>query len=299
MDHKGLQLQRQLELEPDNIENARALSIWLRRSDFEVANTPFHRWLTELKSGTEGQQISVLDRLYELGPLADFALPALMNSLRDENAKIRQRSAEVIGEIGTVPENATAGLLLALRDLGAEISSESSETDEPQDEAIITGLVRIIHDQDSAVRQSVIQILTKMGRQSAPFLVKDFAHDDRRVRKILIEILVTMKEVAVPSLVLAITSKRGRAQRFAQKVFRRMDERVVPAIMDLLGSDKPRFRLGALKALHCLGNNARIALPELRGLVNDSNERVRLEVEKVFQNLGLKNPQAGSSPTME
>lgn len=294
MDARLLELERKLALDPSDIEAARSLAIWLRRSDFATENTAFQGWLEVLKSGSFDDQVGILNRLYELGPVADFAVPSVIDCLHSASVELRQRAAEVLGEIGIKEKECTQDLLLSLvlvaSDSTEDLSSIESEPMAEDERKLVAELLMFMNDQEPVARQTAFQVLTKLGHDSAPALLPYFVHENRQSRRILMEVLVAARERAIPTLVLAVMAPRGRARRLAKKIFARLDGRVIPALLERLQSIDDETRRGAARGLLAMGPVARKALPQLRRLGRDPCEAVRCELLAVFEMLGVTAP---------
>jgi HEAT repeat protein len=127
------------------------------------------------------------------------------------------------------------------------------------------------HPSKHLQRDMVITALIEAARGEDPLVAQG-------VRRALVTDLVPLPKEAVPALLEALKdNSMCIGARFALE---RVGPEAVPALADALEDPEPGVRRGAAAALGGLGPAAREALPGLRRAVNDSDNGVRLEVEK-------------------
>jgi HEAT repeat protein len=103
----------------------------------------------------------------ELTPDAEPAVPALIESLKDEDLEVRYAAAAVLGLIGRKAASAVPALLLALTDEHPQVRESASKALGRIGKAAVSGLITALKDPDMGVRAEAAKLLKKIDPDAA------------------------------------------------------------------------------------------------------------------------------------
>ena len=113
-----------------------------------------------------------------------------INDLSSKETEIRRRAVERLGELRT--EECIEPLLKALGDEDWRVRKTAVPAllNFEHNDKIFIGLISSLRSEDNAgLRNAAVEVLTKLGALSVPFLIDAFKDDDRDVRKFVADIL--------------------------------------------------------------------------------------------------------------
>lgn len=266
---------------------------------------------------------SAAEALGRLGPAAESAVPALIETMKRNEPFIADHAAEALGKIGPAAVPALREVLStsngavwahAARALGSagpaskdtiSLLLESLSQDDPSvraaaihglgdaradsDEAI-AALVKTLADKNRNVRNAAIRALGRIGsraKPAVPTLAKLLAEleyfEQAAVIRALGSIGPNAKE-AIPALAAAIPD----GGMDAAKALGRIGPMAVPALVKALKHEESDVRQSAAWGLRYLGPDAREAVPALAALITPNEKACSFAI----QALGAIGPDA-------
>ena len=187
-----------------------------------------------LSSPDVGERWRAARRLGQLGASAAPAVPALVRTLRDENAGVRHNAVIALGSIGVA------------------------------DEEILAALAKAIADPERRVRLSAFSSLRRLTTDPAelvPIVSQLLQHQDQIIASRAVETVIQRGEKAVPVLIEALQNERAAywAALAVEEIGAPAAE-TVPALTQLLQStDDNTLKVQILLALASIGDAARPA----------------------------------------
>jgi HEAT repeat protein len=222
--------------------------------------------LEAFKSKDADVRKKAIDSLAEMARGVAEAVPALTDPLlNDDDARVRAGFAAALGNLGPQARSAYPALLnVKERDVSPAVQEAATTALEKigkPSTSDVPFLVKGLEDKRSDYRASVAQTLswvcTPENKLSAPLLKDALAKEpETRVKLYLAQALWAV----------------DRQPHEVLKVFR--DALHYP--------DDPAIRAGAALALNHLGQEARLAAPDLRRVLDDPNMQVRLYAAQVL-----------------
>ena len=206
-------------------------------------------------------RIAAIDNLGDLGIDAKDAVPALSKLLTDKEEDVRWHTVRALGSIGT----AAAGAAPAVAERLA--------------------------DKSASVRAYAAFALGRMGDASKPFLpslVKGIKDPERIVRRECVKAVRILRpgpEVAVPLFVDMLRSASPGEVVPALNALAESGKAVVPQMQEALRS-YPEARYWACLILAEIGPEAKEAVPDLMGALNDADVEIRREALAALGRIG-------------
>jgi HEAT repeat protein len=261
---------------------------------------------TLLRDQNVAVRASAAYALGRIGSASDDVIPALKQSLQDEDAFTRLVSAWSLVEMNLRDEQfarLVVPLLIellkheqpALRTMAAETLGHLGPLAAPA----VAALVERLKDTDAAVRGEALGALGDIGaaaKTATRAIIGSFEDPDEIVRQIAAEALGKMgpdAAVAAPALKRLVegTNESLRlAGACALTRIRSGDEEVakmsVPVLTPALDIDHPAVRRHAAEALGNLGTHARSAVPALRKALEDDDALVRRAAREALRKIG-------------
>jgi len=192
------------------------------------------------------QRLQAIWTLQEIGPTAVEGVPALIQALGDENARVREAAAVALGEIG--PEK-----------------------------GVVTALIQALGDENALVRRGAAAALGEIGPEAAgavPALIQMLRDaEDARVRSEMVGVLgrIGVEEGVAPALIQTLLEDedagvRGHAAFMLGHIG--PEEGVVPALVQAM-EDDPGMRWAVTEGLVKIGPAAAEAVPALIQALED------------------------------
>ena len=169
--------------------------------------------------------------LIELGPLAQAAVPSLIESLTDQSMEVRQAAAQALAQIRPESTAARTALMKALLDHHESVQSAAEEALnalEPQwrSTPLADDFMQSVADGIKPDRLAPGAVLTRMGQVAVPKLIELLRAESRSVRESATERLGQMGHVAES----AIAALEEVAQNDSNGLVRRAAERALEQI---------------------------------------------------------------------
>ncbi len=196
----------------------------------------------------------------QLGDTGDkTAIPALINTLRDEDWRVREAAASALGKL-----KATASVVALL-------------------EVIQFGRSGPFGGGNTSV---FMQAVREIGPAAVPVLIDALSDDDWRMRLTIINLLGEINDTeAVPALTEMLRDAEWRVRwRAADSLGRLADATAVPGLLALLGDDTRDVRVSSAWALGKIGHPT--AIPGLIRLLHDRGWRARWAAAEALWQIG-------------
>jgi len=201
------------------------------------------------------QRLQAVWTLQKMGPAAVEAIPALIETLGDENATVRKAAATALGEIGP-GQGIVFALIQALGDESLDVRRAAAEALcglEAEAVGTVPALVQALRDAENAgVRSEIVGVLGRIGPEDG-------------VVPALIETLLEDKDPGV----------RGHAAVMLGGIG--PEEGVVPALIQAM-EDEPNMRWAVTEGLKNMGPAAAEAVP---ALIQALEDECASEIEQV------------------
>jgi HEAT repeat protein len=226
--------------------------------------------------------------LGQVGPPARSAVEALRRLLKDESSGVRAQSALALWYIDRQSADALRGLQLVLKDVdnpdrweAVEGLSIIAEEARPPIRGLTEVLLGAVKDRDARVRVWAVRGLwrrERVVRTAVPLLREAVTDRDAFVRRTALEVLGEMggDPRAVLLLVPALDDRDPAVRFAASEGLLRPGAKGVQELVLHLKNKSARVRLGIVRVLAALGDQAKAALPALRlAAEEDKDEEVR------------------------
>ncbi|MCY2930206.1 MAG: HEAT repeat domain-containing protein, partial [Planctomycetota bacterium] len=184
-----------------------------------------------------------------------------LTSLNDPNAEDRAYAAEALGR------------RVATGQLDAKL--------------VVPRLVKLLNDKEPSVRAAAIRGLTNCGPGADEAIPAVAARLEDSSREVRIAALFMLGELG-PAAKQAIPALTNLCQGTdlgsdAVEVLGKMGPDSIPALRQFLGRPAPDVRAAAARGLGRMGPAAQAALPELKALLSDSDQKVRWEATRALE----------------
>lgn len=180
----------------------------------------------------KGPSIGVAaEALGALGPIAEPAVPMLIEASRDEEPAVRRQAIHALGLIGPQVQGVELALQAAMADIDYYVRSETSEALARIGQREVPDLIKAMGSPNCLIRSSAADALRRIGPEAssaAPALVSCLRDDDE----------VMPDEMGLPLITLALQAIGAPA---------------VPSLSEALGHEDRRIRLRAVEVLARIG----------------------------------------------
>jgi HEAT repeat protein len=225
------------------------------------------------------------EALGRVGATAGTALPALQDSLEDEEAEVRRTAAEALGNMGPTAKAAVPSLIKVLCDKKPDVRGPAARA-----------LGRIGNDAEPAIRAlaELLHDKTKYleGRRTVWFGGEPVEGRDPKAVYVCdsaAEALGRMEtEVTIPVLRDLLGDKDVEVRSAAAKALGNLGPKAKPTLSDLVSALKDKsweVRHSAAEALGKMGPEAERAIPDLKRLLEDENVQVRRAAAEALSSL--------------
>ncbi|MFZ3063802.1 MAG: HEAT repeat domain-containing protein [Nitrospirota bacterium] len=181
-----------------------------------------------------------------------------INDLSSKETEIRRRAVERLGELRT--EECIEPLLKALGDEDWRVRKTAVPAllNFEHNDKIFIGLISSLRSEENAgLRNAAVEVLTKLGALSVPFLIDTFKDDDRDVRKFVADILGDINDKRAANALINGLSDADENVSLAsvESLGKLRDESAIePLLKALKESDDKLFLYTVIKALEKIGN---------------------------------------------
>lgn len=210
------------------------------------------------------------------------AVPPLRSALKHDNPLIRREAAYSLKRYMHKDSSAVADLLDRLafdhdyrvRQISADALSRN------YDSKVVTGLIKIVNTTSSLGRADAARALGDLKSTKALTTLGNALLDQSSSKYLRREAAEALKRINSSSslqIMMTVLTKDGdyRVREYAVKYLKaKLDPKSVPTLIKALNDDEGSVREDAAVALGKLKNKS--ALPDLIGLLDDKNERVRV-----------------------
>lgn len=178
--------------------------------------------------------------------------------LSSKETEVRRNAVERLGELHTA--ECVEPLLSALGDKDWRVrkTAVSSLLNFEPNDKIFTGMISSLRSEDNAgLRNAAVEVLTKLGSLSVPFLIDAFKDNDRDVRKFIADILGDINDKrAVSALVRGLSDSDENVTLASVEALGKLkDEAAIePLLAVLKGSGDNLLLYTIIKALEKIGN---------------------------------------------
>ncbi len=238
-----------------------------------------------LRGKSAKERCGAADSLYEMGPGACKAIPALIAALNDEESEVRVRVVYALGAIGPAAEPALLSLIRLLKDkkAGDEVRwpvAMNLAKFGPNARQAVPVLLEILETEDALMKIGAIDALGNLGQDDprvVPALIKALDHPHSSVHRGAAGALARLArepDKAVSVLMRFIAKHKAEpelsdSRAYVIRLLGRFRSRAKPAVAMLVEIAKDEkehsdVRENAVEALGRIGRDAREALPALR-----------------------------------
>src|SRR5581483_1141673 len=226
-----------------------------------------------------------------MGPKAEAAIPTLLKSVRDQDAKISEMAQVALknmvvpsdkgaGKPGPEHVKATHAILIALVNnndplVNYRVVILLVALKEPA----VGGIAEGLKDPDIKVVGTSLVILAKMGKAALAPIVEAVKSGGPKVRQFAILALKDMGEPALPCLIAVLQDRDKVGRLFALNVLGHLGPKAreaVPHVVKILQQGENAFQWHAAYTLGQIGPQAKAALPALEGTLDDPDALVRV-----------------------
>jgi len=236
--------------------------------------------------------------LPRIGAGASTTLPALLGTLRDGDARRREKAAVAIGRLGADAHTAVPQLIACLSDSDASVRLECAhalETAGPAAAPAMEALTRGLDSASAPLRVACVNALRAIGPAARPAVSSLAARlDDPNagVRAAAAGALAAIDATADPTLPLLyqrLHSERAVARRDAAVLLGQLGPAAASGVTPLtacLADASAIVRVECARALGHIGPRAQSALRPLMARLADPEEEVRVQAARALGRIG-------------
>ena len=255
------------------------------------AHTALPTLLKRYKQGDEAMDWIILGLAKAAG---SSAVSSLTEGLTDTDAKVRQKAAEALGEIGEAALPAVPKLVQALADPVPDVlvtSALSLRKIEKRDHGEVSALITLLGSTNSQAPLMAACALGEFGSDAAkavPSLLKYLERGDREAAGFVagtFGMIGPEAKCAIPSIIELLDSKDPHTLMFATAALGQFGEdakAAIPKLLELAGESEPSWN--AISALSFMGTDAVPGLVE----IYRNEGRGRWFAARAFMTLGPK-----------
>lgn len=238
-----------------------------------------------------------------VGHLNVAASDILVEGLDSADNVVRAQTAEALGTIGAIAGNAAPALVQAMDDGNDYVRAKSVEALGKIGEAAagvaVPSLVKALRDQDNWVSALAAEALGEMGESAEgaiPALVRSLTHFNQQVRMNAAEALGKMGEAASKSRLALERAAKDDEGGVRSQALRALGAIGCPtatsieAVLAGLNDPDPLVRTAAVEAVGQWNEASEEVLAGLTSLLEDANDRVKVETTRVLPRLAGPTP---------
>jgi HEAT repeat protein len=228
-----------------------------------------------------------------LRDLGSESVAALTEALKDNDGRVREVAASVLGDIGLDVKTTVPAIVELLRDSDGQVRKAAASALGKmgvEAKAAMPALTASLKDNDGQVREAAAEALQKMAPKAAPNPVSDKDRDIGRYA--LIQSLERPGADAIKAI--PIVTKllkaddwfvRSESASFLGNIGAEA-KAAIPVLTELLNDKDGRVRWAAVSALGKIGAVARTAVPSLTELLKDKDGHVRRAAAEACGEMG-------------
>lgn len=231
-------------------------------------------------------------KLSDLGPVAQTAVPALSKALQDTDASVGRKAAEALGKIGKPAIPALTKALQSNNDDIRGLAAEGLAAAGPAAKDAVPALADLLRDPKTSIetKKSVAAALEKVGpaaRPAIPVLIEVIQEkkQDDAIRRNAAAALVHIGEPAVPAL--AIAFRNVSAPFYIRDALRKIGKPAVSAVAEALTDKNRSVRERAAVLLGDIGADAEEARPALTRAAKDPDPGVSKAAQAALKKIRL------------
>lgn len=263
----------------------------------EAARSAVSALAEALQDREEAVREAAAEAVALIGPLDEAAADSLAEGLASPDTEVRAQTAQALGTIGAAAQEAAPALVEALDDDSDRVRAEAVEAigkiGEGAAEVAVPGLVRSLDDEDAAVVALAAEALGRMGDAAAdavPALIQALGHLNVRARLNAAEALGAIGAAAGSAreaLERSAGDEDGGVRAAAILALGRLGDpaRIRGVLLRSFADDDPAPRTAAVVAAGLLERADASILEAMRPLLDDPNDRVKIEVARVVSRL--------------
>ena len=229
---------------------------------------------------------------------ANAALPAMIDSLSDSDARRREKAAIAIGRLGSSARAAVPQLAACLSDPTEGVRLECAHALEaagPAAAPALAGLARCLDDPAAELRVACSLALRAVGPAACPVAARLAARLDdqnaevRAAAATALAAIGSLSDMALPLLVERLKSPRVVQRRDAATILGQLGSAASPSIVPLtagLADPSAVVRGECARALGHIGRDSRPALPQLIARLTDPDGQVRVQAARAIGRIG-------------
>ena len=246
-----------------------------------------HRCLAILKNDSErySRTLVAIDTISFLGPGGQQALPALLQTIQDDDAVLRKAATTAIGVVGVDDRSVLQVLIELLEDPNEEVRTVAivaieSHGSSKSSSAALSALTRCLSDESEVVRIYSAIAIGKIGADSqlALSVVVEAVKSPNRSLRIGALLALAELEPDTEGVITAIASALfdgdGSVRLTATQILASLGTdaaAAVPALIQTLDDDRMDVQQWAVYALGQIGPNAEAAIPYLEAMLESQD----------------------------
>ncbi|MFM2432718.1 MAG: hypothetical protein RLZZ511_3932 [Cyanobacteriota bacterium] len=213
---------------------------------------------------TQAQRLAAMEQLRELGPEAEMAVNALIQTLDDPSPAVRLAALQALQAIGVKPQ--------AVPELRA-----------------------LLKDSNESVQLSALGLLIKLGPEAQPAVPELILALNDPSPKVQLQTMKALQAIglpaqaAVPKLIKLLRDPQSAVKLAAVNSLGRLGgtaQAAVPELARLLTESDHQLRVAAINALGTIGPEAKLAVPELARQLADPQPELRAFAAQALGNIG-------------
>jgi serine/threonine protein kinase len=253
-------------------------------------NEKIHAFIQSLKDSDVGVRWRSALALWEVGPPAKRAIPALIEAVEDPSPPVAEAASQALKKITGRP---LEDLVASGAETAFSTAAHAAEPPTPLGGVSVTSLVGALGGADPAARWRAAMALGEIGgraREAVPALVDALDDDDESVRLAAATALGKLGPAArdaVPTLTAALSDKKDEVlRRHAAVALGRIGPPAHNAVAALIAAFKDRDTAMRDDASNALVSIGPAAVPGLIEALKDDDERVRWKAAEALTRIG-------------
>jgi HEAT repeat protein len=241
-----------------------------------------------LKTGTEELR---LNTALTLGRIGEDAVAPVARLLNDKDSGLRFYAVWTLGLIGPDARGTTSAVVAALKDKVDDVRRKAAFAlgrIDPKVEAAAPGLIEALADPNLGVRLEAAEAVKRFDARAVPFLAQAI-RTQASLREPAVAVLNQIAadaEIMVGAFLPLLREKEAAVQKVAGDVLIRQGKAAIPQLLALLEDKDQRVRLEGLRLLTNIPPDSALMLPRLKRLVAAKVSSVRESALVLLARLG-------------